>query len=112
MKMLSLTGLIIAIAVVFTGMKLTSDNMGVFLDWPSLFIVIGGTFAATSITFRIDKIIAIVKIFVTHITRQENVEYSDLIAEIMKVSESYRKGESLDNHINKVKEPFFNFGST
>ena len=107
MKMLSLVGLIIAIAVVFTGMKLTSDNMGVFLDCFSLFIVIGGTFAATSITFRIDKIIAIVKIFVTHVTRQENVEYSELIAEIMKVSESYRKGEGLDNHINKVKEPFF-----
>ena len=107
MKILSLAGLIVAIIVVFTGMKLTSDNMSVFLDWPSLFIVIGGTFAATSITFRIDKIVAILKIFASHITRQENVVYADLVAEIMKVTESYRKGESLDNHINKVKEPFF-----
>lgn len=107
MKTVSLIGLIIAITVVFTGMRLTSDNIGVFFDWPSLFIVLGGTFAATTITFRIDKIIIIFKIFISHITKQEDIDYSKIVAEIMKVSDSYRKGESLENHLQKVKDPFF-----
>lgn len=107
MKSLSIFGLIIAVTVVLVGMRLTSDNMGVFFDWSSLFIVLGGTFAATAITFRIDKIVQIFKIFITHITRQDNFNYSDQIAEIMKVCDGYRKGESLDSHIQKVKDPFF-----
>ena len=72
MKTVSLIGLVMAITVVFTGMRLTSDNMGVFFDLPSLFIVLGGTFAATAITFRIDKIAIIIKIFIGHITKQED----------------------------------------
>jgi len=107
MKTVSLIGLVIAITVVFTGMRLTSDNMGVFFDLPSLFIVLGGTFAATAITFRIDKIAIIIKIFIGHITKQEDFEYSSIVAEIMKVSDGYRKGEPLENHIQKVKDPFF-----
>ena len=107
MKALSLFGLIIAGTVVLIGMRLTSDNMAVFFDWPSLFIVLGGTFAATAITFRIDQILNIFKIFITHITRQDNFQFANLVAEIMKVSDSYRKGESLDSHIQKVKDPFF-----
>ena len=77
MKALSLFGIFIAIIVVLIGMRLTSDNMAVFFDWPSMFIVLGGTFAATAITFRIDKIIIIFKIFITHITKQDNLNYAN-----------------------------------
>ena len=106
MKALSLFGLFIAITVVLIGMRLTSENMAVFFDWPSMFIVLGGTFAATAITFRIDKIINIFKIFITHITKQDDSNYANLVAEIMKISEDFRKGQTLDNHINKTKDPF------
>ncbi len=107
MKALSIFGLLIAIIVVLVGMRLTSENMGVFFDWPSLFIVVGGTFAATTITFQLDKIITILKIFITHITRQDDFKFTTLIADILKVSEGYRKGESLESHIQNTKDPFF-----
>ena len=111
MNVASVIGFVIALFVLFMGLKLSSDDMSIFIDWTSLFIVIGGTFAASSITFQITRIITLFKIFLRHIFSGGKMDYAALISRIMKIGESYRKGEGLDKHINSTSdEPFLREG--
>jgi chemotaxis protein MotA len=48
MNVNSILGFIIASAVLFLGLRLASEDLGMFIDYPSMFIVVGGTFAATA----------------------------------------------------------------
>lgn len=102
----SVIGFIIAIAVLIIGMSLSSSDLGIFIDYPSMFIVLGGTFAATTITFQINRIITLVKIFLRHIFSGKNIDYASLISEIIRIGDSYRKGEKLEAHISKAADPF------
>jgi len=106
MNIASIVGFIIAITVLLIGLRLSSDNLSMFLDYPSLFIVIGGTFAATAITYQVNRIFTLFKIFLKHLMSGSQVDYASIIAEVMKIADAFRRGESLDNHINKVKDFF------
>lgn len=106
MNFASIIGFIIAFAVLFVGLYWSSDNIGMFYDSVSLFIVLGGTFAATAITFQITRIFTLFKIFFKHLVSGQGTDYPELIATIMKIGDAYRKGESLESHINKVEDYF------
>jgi chemotaxis protein MotA len=102
----SIFGLIISAVVFVVGLRLATDDLMMFWDAPSVFIVIGGTFAATAITYRIDKIFMLFRIFLRHIFTGKTPDYASLIAEIMKIGDAYRRGESLEAHINKTSDNF------
>lgn len=106
MKMLAILGIPIGIAVLFIGLKLSSDNLGMFVDSTSAFIVIGGTFAASVITFRLDRIFVLFKIFLRHVMGADHINYAGLIKQIIVIGEAYRKGESLEGQLSKIKDPF------
>lgn len=106
MNIASIIGLILALIVLVVGLRLSTPDLKIFLDFPSLFIVLGGTFAATAITFQINKILTLLKIFIKHIFSGSNVDYAALIADIMKIGDAYRRGESLEAHIGKASDPF------
>lgn len=106
MNIFSILGLMIATGVILAGLRLSTNNMIIFLDYPSMFIVIGGTFAATSISMSLDKITSLFKIFIKHISGRSNVNFDQEITKIMGLCEAYRKGESLEVLANKVEEPF------
>jgi chemotaxis protein MotA len=106
MNIASIIGLVLATVVLWGGLRLSTPDMKLFVDYPSLFIVIGGTFAATAITFQINKIFMLFRIFLKHIFSGSNVDYASLIAEIMKIGDAYRRGESLEAHIGKASDPF------
>ena len=46
MNIYSLVGFVMAISVLIIGLFLASDNLAMFVDFPSMFIVFGGTLAA------------------------------------------------------------------
>jgi chemotaxis protein MotA len=106
MNIASIVGLFLSTAVLFIGLSLATDNLQIFLDFPSMFIVLGGTFSAIAISFQIDRVIVLFKIFLEHITGAKKVDYAGLITEIMKVGDAYRRGESLEAHMNKTEDYF------
>lgn len=106
MNIFSVIGLIIATAVLVLGMKMASDNLSIFIDYPSMFIVIGGTFAATAICFQLNKITTLFKIFASHIIGNKRVSYRNTIAEIAKTNESFRNGEAADQITSKITDHF------
>lgn len=102
----SVVGFVIATTVLFVGMRLSSENMMIFLDYPSLFIVLGGTFAATAISYQLDRIFILFRIFLSHFISGGKRDYAATIAEIAKISEAYRTGTSADQLVNQAKDHF------
>lgn len=107
MNIPTLMGLFLALAVFFAGLRMSSENLLIFLDFPSLFIVVGGTLAATAISFQITRLFELFKIFLRRILFGKKINYQDAIKEIMAASEKYRKGEPLENIISSVQDEFF-----
>ncbi len=106
MNLLSIIGLIISSVVLFAGLRLASEDLGLFFDGPSLFIVIGGTFAATSVAFQLNKIGALLKIFFAKFIKGKSKKSKNIISNIMSLCEAARKGEAYDSLVNKTDDPF------
>lgn len=106
MNVISIIGLIISSAVLYAGLMLASDNLGLFFDGPSLFIVTGGTFAATSVAFQLNKIGSLFKIFFSQFLQNKSKKSANLIKNIMEICESARNGEAYDSLSNKANDYF------
>lgn len=110
MNIISIIGLIIASIVLFIGLKLASDDMMLFFDGPSLFIVIGGTFAATSVAFQLNKIGNLFKIFFAQFLKNKSKKSANLIKNIMGICEAARNGEPYDSLVGKAEDYFLKEG--
>jgi chemotaxis protein MotA len=110
MNIFSLFGLLVAVIVLAAGLKMSSDDLKIFFDGPSLFIVIGGTFAATSIAFQINKIGAIFKIFFKNFLMGKMVDNTKLIENVMSICSALRSGESLESLSSKATDEFLEEG--
>lgn len=106
MNFYSLIGFLLATFVFYFGLKLSSDTLIIFLDYSSLFIVVGGTVAATAISFQLNRFILLIKIFFRRIIFGENFKYSKTITEIITISNNYRQGQSLSNLAASCKDHF------
>lgn len=110
MNIFSLIGLVLSAIVLFMGLRMASPNLGLFVDGPSLFIVLGGTFAATSVAFQLNKIGSLFKIFVVQFLKGKMVNSAEVIKEIMQICEGYRSGEAIENLSSKTKDTFLKEG--
>lgn len=106
MNFYSLAGFSMALVVLIYGLFSASDTISIFWDTPSLLLVVGGTFAATSISFQVNRIFKLFMFFVKRQLFGTKPNYKELIKEIMIVSEIYRKGEALEEPINSSKDFF------
>ena len=61
MDLATLLGIISAFGLVFYAI-LSSSGLGIFVDVPSVFIVIGGTLGVTLITFPLGDVIGVIKV--------------------------------------------------
>lgn len=86
------------------------DSLKIFYDFPSVFIVFGGVVAATAMSFQYKRMFTMMKFGLTRVVKGKSVNYADIIADIIRNVEGYRKGESLKSISEKVKDPFFKEG--
>lgn len=107
MNIATLIGFALALGVFFVGLRLSSENLSIFLDYPSLFIVTGGTLAATAISFQVTRLLELLKIFLQRLIFKKGIDFKITIEEVMKASESYRKGESIESIVSNIKDDFF-----
>ena len=110
MNILSIISFVLAIAVLYGGLALSSNDLKIFYDVPSLFIVIGGTFAATAISFQLNRLASLLKIFIRRFIFGKKFEYRKIISELLNHNESFRKGESFDGLSSKTKDLFLKEG--
>lgn len=93
-------GLIIA-AIMFGG------NVAGFLNWPSVFIVIGGTFAITTVSFSISDIIK-AQFIVLKMLFFKLPEQQSEAGTLLRLSQKARTGGTLtlEKDVRTLKEPF------
>ena len=106
MNFMAIIGLTISGIILFTGLKLASPDLTLFFDGPSLFIVIGGTFAASSVAFQLNKLGILFKVFITQFIKGKNHQITTIIKNIMQICEGVRNGETLESLSSKAKDPF------
>ena len=90
-------GLLLGIGLISIGIVSNNGNLMWFLDWDSLLIVIGGTFAATLVNYPLRNIQGLL-----NIAMDELVEKAEI---------SLKKGVlSLEQELPKVKDKFLRDG--
>ena len=106
MNFFTVIGFILAVTVLLIGFKLSSDDISIFLDYSSMFIVVGGTFAATAISFQLNRLFFMIKIFFIRVIKGKKEDYRVVIKELMSLCEAKRSGESLSSLASRAKDPF------
>lgn len=106
MNISSIVGLILAV-LVFGGAAVTSTKQyKVFLDGHAALIVIGGTIAASLISFSFSRMTILLKTFFKKVLGNEK-EADHVVAEIIDLAKGYREN---DNYIKQkapsIKHPF------
>jgi chemotaxis protein MotA len=89
MNISSLISFIAAFGVLAFGLLSSSKDPLVFIDGTSAFIVIGGTVTAAAISFRIEKLGTLLKIFFIRVMKGKATDYGDTIASLIKISQVY-----------------------
>ena len=107
MNISSLFGVIGGIAVMFFSLKQTTSNMGFFLDPHGILIVVGGTAAASSISFPLLKLLELFKVFVLRVLGQNRVDYQGTIAQLLELNKKASLGiTALNDSLGGIKHPF------
>ena len=107
MNFWSLLGFSLAAIVFFAGMAMSTDNMSMFLDAHARLIVIGGSVAAASIAFQLDRMFLLFRVFLLRVLKGRRVDYVRIIAELMRMAEAYRTGSpQFDKMVKESKEHF------
>lgn len=106
MNFYSILSLLMALGVFITGIVTSAEHYEHFFDLPALLIVLGGTFAALSISFQLNRVLSLMKIVFSRVILGHRHDYSKVIAELMTMSEAYRKGDSIDSFMANTKDDF------
>lgn len=107
MNIFSLIGFVLAAAVFGVAVFTSTDNPKSMIDLHGLLIVAGGSVAATAISFQLDRVLLMLKVFWNRTMRGTKPNYPKLIAKLMKIAEAYRDNSSeLDKLIEETKDDF------
>lgn len=107
MNIFAIISVLMAVGVLIGGFKLSSPDLGLFVDYPSMFIVFGGTFAATAISFKLNKIFSLTKVFIGRVFKGSSVDNSKLVKEIILAVDQIKKGKSLKEVADGAQDMFF-----
>ena len=106
MDIATIIGVVSGIAFILITI-LMGSGLGLFINIPSVMIVVGGTIAATLIAFPLKEFLMVIgltmRVFIFKIEKQE-----DLIALLVDISNKARKGGllSIEGEIKNVKDQF------
>ena len=107
----TLIGLLAGIGIVTVGIIAGGGNIYWFMNFNSLLIVVGGTFAATMVNLPIKAVSNVFNIL-KNVFRGEDYNYSGVIDEIVQKATKARKDGllSLESDIPKIRDGFFKNG--
>lgn len=106
MNFSAFVGIILAIVVAIGTAMTSTSNWKVFLDLHAVMIVIGGTLAASLVSFSAKKLWLLMKIFFKRVLGK-NEELQIALKEIIDLAKGYREnGQYLQDNVGKLKTYF------
>ncbi len=106
MDIATLVGVVSGIGFVLATI-LMGSGLGLFINIPSIMIVVGGTFAATLIAYPLSDFLRVIgisiRVFMFKIEKPE-----DLVEKLVDISNKARKGGllSIEGEIKEIKDPY------
>lgn len=102
----SIIGLVAGAALVLWSILMASD-IGPFIDYPSLVMVIGGSICAALMSFPMGNVLAVAKVLKKAFFTKSR-DPRELIGELVKFAEVARRDGilALENHTAKINDPF------
>lgn len=104
-------GLVLATALILFGIIQGGKGISIFIDIPSLAIVLGGSFGALLITFTKEEIKLIPRALKVSLT-SSNVYKADLVNQFKEISRTARKDGvlALEQQVDNIEHPFLRKG--
>jgi len=90
MNLLSVVSFLLAAAVFLISALTSTDNPMAYVDAHGALIVLGGSIAATAISFQLDRVFLMLKVFWNRTIRGKKPNYVNIIKELMRLAEAYR----------------------
>ena len=110
MSVSPILGLLVAAAVLFFGV-LNTGSGHVFLDAHAALIVMGGTLAATLISFPIKTLLSLIVVFFRRLLGSKGKRQKQIIRESLNLVKGYRNDPSfLKNSAGRIKDHFLKEG--
>jgi len=107
LNFLSLVAFLLAGGVFFIGVFTSTDNPRSFIDGHAALIVFGGTVAVAAVSFQLDRILTMLKVFYIRVVKNKKVSYVPVIKELMILAEAYRKKDpGLKERVAKLPDFF------
>lgn len=94
------------------GLVLSSDSLKIFYDFPSLFIVFGGTFSVAAIAYQYRRLWATFKVFIARVFKGKPYDYAEMIRTLIQLCDEHRKGAPIKNLAEKSEDFFLKEGLT
>lgn len=106
MNFYSILATILAVVVLIFGIN-GSGDLTAFLNIHALFIVIGGTFTASAISFQLDRLFVLFKIFIGTFFSKNKIDITVIIKEIVRMNQGYQGGsDALQTAVSQARDPF------
>jgi len=107
----TLIGMIASVLLMAVIVLFAADNPWVFLDGPSIAIVLGGTLAATFLSYPLREVLRVFHL-VGQVMRQERLDTRGDIEELVAISRLWIQGDlaAVERALQKVNNPFLRTG--
>jgi chemotaxis protein MotA len=108
LNILSLISFLLSVGVLGAAIFTATDNPKNFVDYHGFLVVVGGTIAATAISFQLDRVWVMFKIFWDRTIRGKKIDYVGVIYDLMVFAESYRNDDQskIKSLTQSQKDPF------
>lgn len=107
MNFLSIISFMIACVVLYLGLYLASPKMHLYIDYPSMFIVVAGSFAATAISFHLNKMFVLFKIFLLRVLKGKKADFKGTVRSLILAIDAQKKGRPITEIMNSSNDFFF-----
>ena len=108
----TITGIVLGLALLAGVIGLSADNPGLFVNWPGLLLVFGGTFAATLMSFPATRIGEAFTEFLKSMTSDRSGELEHHLSHMKQIIPILRSGNlnQMEKVTAHIHSPFFHDG--
>lgn len=107
----TLIGMLASVLLLAIVLFFAADNPRMYVDWPSLGIVLGGTLAATFLSYPLKEVFRVFSLMAT-VTRNERMYTNNDIEELVRISKLWINGDlqAVERALENVTNPFLRTG--
>lgn len=107
----TLLGMFIGLAIVVTAIGLSAEDPANFLNLPGLLLVVGGTVAATLVSYPLHELLRVFRVFGI-VLKNERLYAERDVNELVEVAKLKFQGQisRADEKLNRIKNPFLRSG--